>query len=101
MYILGESGGHIYFNVGENVAANTNQIILKKPDGTEIIKDATVGTTNFSSTKKGLFKANEYVFYLVLPNDLDVHGHWQVRAVTTLPTGAVKKTRWQKAIVED
>ncbi len=100
MFNKNESGDSIYFNVGENIAANTNQLLLKKPDGTELIKTATVGTTNFTSTTKGLFNANEYVFYTVQIGDIDVAGQWQVRVVSTFPSGKVRNTRWQKADVE-
>lgn len=101
MYSVGEYGQNIYFNVEEDIAANTNQILLKKPNGTEVYKTASVGTSNFNSTTKGLFKANQYMYYLVAQNDIDVSGHWEIRAITKTPGGALKKSPWLKAIVKD
>jgi len=101
MYNIGEYGQNIYFNLSEDISANTNQLILKKPDGTEVTKAASIGTTDFSSTTKGLFTGDQYIYYLVIDGDLDVSGHWEIRAVTTTSGGVVKKTDWQKAIVKD
>ena len=101
MYNVGEYGQSIYFNVGEDVSLNTNELILCKPDGTELTKTALVGTTDFTTTTKGLFSANQYVFYQVVEGDLDVAGQWKFRVISTTSTNVKKKTDWQKAIVKD
>ena len=92
---VGEYGKAIPFDVGEDISANTNQLYLKKPDGTILKKDAVVGTTNLTTTDKGLFLANQYVTYTPVKTDFDVAGRWQTRVVSESTT-ALTKTDWQK-----
>ena len=94
MINVGEYGKAIPFDVGEDISANTNQLYLKKPDGTILKKDAVVGTSNLQTTK-GLFLANQHVTYTPISTDFDVDGRWQTRVVSTSST-ALTKTDWQK-----
>ena len=95
-----EFGKPIYFAVGENIASNTNQIVLRKPDGTEITKAATTGTSQYSSPTKGLMAANTYVTYTPVKDEIDVPGTWHVRVTSESGTTYLKKTEWQQLIVK-
>ena len=92
MLNVGEYGEKIYVDLSEDVSPNTNQIILKDPDGVETTKTATAGTVNVT-TAIGLLIATEYIEYTWVDGDLSKAGNWCARVVST-GGGIRRKTDW-------
>ena len=95
---VGEYGLIIYIDVAEDISANTNQIVLKDPDGNESTKTAELGTTTVV-TNFGTLTANQYMKYTLASGDIDEAGRWMVRGISTGSTDK-RKTNWLPLVVK-
>lgn len=81
---VNEYGNMIRINVGENILLNNNTLMLTSPvpvvktkiitqvDGLAVgVIDITIGSE--------VYKANEYVEYIIQPGDIFIHGTWVAR----------------------
>jgi len=67
-HYVGEIGTAIIVNCGEDIStASIHNLRVKKPDGTEVIWNASVYNTN-------------YLKYLIVTGDLDQAGNYEIQA---------------------
>ena len=78
----GEYGIAFVMNVGFNLSANTNlMLVFTRPDKSVLTVQkpyVSLGTAPLT-TPDGVFAANQYVAYLTAPGDFDLPGQYQVR----------------------
>ena len=97
----GEYGLTLYFDLEEDVSANTtHEVILKDPCGVESIKTATLGDETLTGTDIGTLTVNEYVKYTLAEGDIDSFGRWMVRAIS-YDDSIKRKTNWMILSVKD
>ncbi len=71
---LGDIGTTLIVNCGEDLSsATTMQLYIRKPDGTEVIKDATI----YNST---------YLRYATVSGDLDQSGNYLLQSYVITPS---------------
>ena len=100
---VGEYGHILYFNLSEDVSANTNKVIIKGPDGSETEKAAVLGTTSLAAslTGKGAWTANYWVQYKIEKNDIDQPGLWQFKATSEFSGTKKLESDWRRHKVKE
>lgn len=95
-----EYGNVVYFNLQEDVSANTNTIVIRDPSWVTTEVAATLGTTTLVTPSDGTWTANEWVSYTIADGDIDIHGIWAFRAVSVYSASKKLKTDWINHEVE-
>lgn len=95
---VGEYGHILYFNLKEDVSANTNKIILQDPSGNEVERDAVLGTSNLTAAQTGrdAWTANYWVQYTVQKDDIDEPGMWGFKATSEFSGAKKLETDWKR-----
>ena len=84
----GTADAMLTIGVGEDISANTNEIVFDKPCGSTVTKTATVGLVDVEIDGQ-LLLAGQYVQYTFVEDDLDREGNWGVKVLTYPPGGGV------------
>lgn len=92
---VGDFGVPLYFDMLEDVSGNVNEVVLQKPDGTEITVLANVGVADLDSSI-GTLKENQYVSYVIEDGDIDQAGSWKVKCISKLGSTVKRTTPWRK-----
>lgn len=80
-----EWGSKIYVSTGFDMSGYvTLALALRNPAGIVLTRTPVLGMTTFTDPVSGItFTANEYVSYVVQPNDITTPGTWAARVVYT------------------
>lgn len=81
----GEYGKGIYVNCDTDISlASTTDILITKPDGTEVTVQGTVGTTDVLADCNVTFNAYEYMYYVTVDGDIDQSGTYYFRSIVDI-----------------
>ena len=93
----GEIGQPLRVNLGEDISAATDAIILAQPE-VGIQKEFTATVPNVNVTVDGVtLLANEYAEYTTLTKeDLDFEGRWRMKLKATFSATDVRQSNYVK-----
>lgn len=81
---VGEYGLDFNLNVNYDISAATAlQLVITRPDGTQITGVPTVGAVQLVTTDQGTFAANKYCIYKFQDGDLNQVGDYLARLTYT------------------
>lgn len=98
-----EYGQTLRANIGEDISTNIGlEFILEPKAGQSITRTqsegVTVGTVNVTVGTKELM-ANEYLEYVVQPDDLDKQGQWRMKGLAKISATENKVGNFQRFTV--
>lgn len=98
---VGEYGTEVYVNMGQDVSgAIEYKIVLQPQIGDELIKTATLGTTNITYNGQTL-ESNKYLVYTIGVDDLDRSGWWRKRGKAKMSASQEVVSNFERFTVLD